>query len=41
MENLIPTLALTNLFRCFSTEELSVLLKKEHYHVKRYAKGAV
>jgi len=41
MEDLIPMLASTSLFRCFSTEELSMLLKKEHYRVKRYAKSAV
>lgn len=41
MEDLIPMLASADLFRCFSTEELLMLFKKEHYHVKRYAKNAV
>ncbi len=41
MEDLISTLASISLFRCFSTQELSMLFKKEHYRVKRYAKNAV
>jgi CRP-like cAMP-binding protein len=41
MEDLIPMLASTSLFRCFSTKELSMLFEKEHYRVKQYAKNAV